>query len=170
MGEAWLRGVRGRGWLGLCRQELKEGWQERGSGSELPAWVVVEGSWKQSRGPAIPEEAAVAFSQGGRGFPVAEHQPEGRVGADAVRTCPPAAWERRCRERTVSLVPPRLGLRDRPCRLFRSRGRWAREPRDAVLNRTGDSSRSYMTKLTCASFAPVRACVHPPSSCTLWAV
>ena len=29
MGEAWLRGVRGRGWLGLCRQELKEGWQER---------------------------------------------------------------------------------------------------------------------------------------------
>lgn len=113
MGEAWLRGVRGRGWLGLCRQELKEGWQERGSGSELPAWVVVEGSWKQSRGPAIPEEAAVAFSQGGRGFPVAEHQPEGRVSADAVRTCPPAAWERRCRERTVSLVPPRLGLRGR---------------------------------------------------------
>lgn len=95
VGEAWLRGVRGRGWLGLCRQELKEGWQERGSGSELPAWVVGEGSWKQSRGPAvvrgpaIPEEVA-AFSQG---FPVAEQQPGGRVGADAVRTCPPAAWE-----------------------------------------------------------------------------
>lgn len=95
VGEAWLRGVRGPGWLGLCRQELKEGWQEQGSGSELPAWVVGEGSWKQSRGPAgvrgpeIPEEAA-AFS---RGFPVAEHQPGGRVGADAVRTCPPAAWE-----------------------------------------------------------------------------
>ena len=39
VGEAWLRGVRGRGWLGLCREELTEGWREWGSGCELPARV-----------------------------------------------------------------------------------------------------------------------------------
>ena len=93
----------GRGWLGLCREELKEGRWGWGSGCALPARVGGERSWKQSRGLAVAggpqsqgggggrrEEAAV-FSRGGRGFRAAEHQPGGRVGADAVRTCPPAA-------------------------------------------------------------------------------
>lgn len=126
VGEAWLRGIRGRGWLGLCREELKEGWREWGSGYELPARVGVgrgagnragalqwlEAPQSQCRRGGYREEAA-AFSRGGRGFPAAEHQPGGWVSADAVRTCPPATRGCRGRELTISMVPPCLGLRGR---------------------------------------------------------
>lgn len=93
-GRGLAEGRQEAGLAGTLQAGAQEGWQEP-RGQALSCLLGLWGRGAGSRAGALggvrgnPRGGSGIFG----GFPVAEHQPGGRVGADAVRTCPPAAWE-----------------------------------------------------------------------------